>query len=208
VEGVVGDLGQLAVGLDHQRDVGRLHRDLDVVEVDLLEVRQLHLGRLDEGLRSRSAVLLVQVAVEGAGVHADADRDAPVLGLAGHQLDVLRVADVAGVEPQTVDPRLQRGQRHEVVVVHVGHDRHRRAGHDLGQTLGGGLLVARAADDVGAGHVEGVDLGERALDVGRLGDRHRLDTDRRVATDRDRPHHDLPRLAPGGRNGSHGLIGG
>ena len=41
VQRVVGDLRQLPVGLDHERHVRRLDRDLDVVEADLVEVGQL-----------------------------------------------------------------------------------------------------------------------------------------------------------------------
>ena len=82
VQRVVGDLGQLAVGLDHQRHVRRLDRDLHVVEADLVEVGQLQLGRLDHRLgRDPAAVLLVEVGVERAAVDADADGHAPVLGL-------------------------------------------------------------------------------------------------------------------------------
>ena len=50
VQRVVGDLGELAVGLDHQRHRRRLHRDLDEVEADLVEVGDLPAGRLDHRL--------------------------------------------------------------------------------------------------------------------------------------------------------------
>ena len=43
VQRVVDGVGQLPVGLDHQRHDRRLHRDLHVVEADLVEVGQLHL---------------------------------------------------------------------------------------------------------------------------------------------------------------------
>jgi hypothetical protein len=69
------------------------------------------------------------------------------------------------------------------VEVDVGDERHRRARHDPGQRLGRGLLVAGAAHDVGAGGGEGVDLRERAVDVGGLRGRHRLHRDRSAAAD-------------------------
>ena len=153
---MVGGLGQLPVGLDHERHAGGLDRDLDLVEPDLVEVGQLLLGRLDHGLGGDlAAVLLVQPLVERAAVDADADRHAPVLGLAGDELDVLGPLDVAGVEPQAVHAGLEGGERHPVVVVDVGHDRHRRAGHDVGQPGGGIGVVAGAAHDVGPGAVRG-----------------------------------------------------
>ena len=183
--------------------VGRLHRDLDVVEALLGEEAQLDLGRLDQGLGGGPAVLLVQPGVEGAGVDADADRDAPVLALAGDELDLLRLAEVAGVEPQAVDARLEGGQGHLHVEVDVGHDRHRAAGHDTGQALGGLPLVAGAAHDVGAGRLQGVDLGQGAVDVGGLGDGHRLHGDRGAAADRHRSDHDLAGLPAGETRFSH-----
>ena len=74
-----------------------------------------------------------------------------VPALRGHRLDVLGLADVARIQPQALDSGIQRGQRHAVLVVDVGHDRHGRAGNDLGQPLRGLDLVAGTAHDVGTG---------------------------------------------------------
>ena len=125
---------------------------------------------------------LVEGGVEGTGVDADADRHRAVARFAGHRLDVLGLADVAGVEAQTLDAGFQRRQGHAVLMVDVGDHGHRRTGHDVGQPFGRLRLVARAAHDVAAGRRQGVDLLEGALDVGRLGDRHRLHGDRRATT--------------------------
>ena len=193
VQRVVRDLRQLAVGLDHQRHARRLHGDLDQVEADLVEVGHLLLRRLDHRLGRDPAVLLVQRRVERAAVDADADRYLAVTRLGGDGLDVLGLTDVAGVEAQPLHARLHRRQRHAVLVVDVGDDRHRRPWHDLGEPLRCLRLVARATDDVAAGSGEGVDLLQRALDIGRLGDRHRLHRDRSVTTDGHRTDVDLTR---------------
>ncbi len=215
VQRVVDGVGELAVGLDHDRHVRRLDRDLHVVEVDLAEVVELALGRLDQRLgRDRVAVLLVELGVERATVDADADRHAAVLALARHGLDVLGPADVAGVEPQARHAGVERLERPPVLVVDVGDDRHRRAGHDGGQALGRLDLVARAAHDVGARPGQGVDLLQRALDVGRLGGGHRLHRDRGPATDGDPvagriADHQPTGLAPGVAHGPpNGLAAG
>ena len=92
--------------------------------------------------------------------------------LAGDQLDLLGLAEVSRIEAQTVDARLQRGESHLDVEVDVGDDGHRRARNDLGESFGGGPLIAGAANDVRAGGGERVDLLQRALDVGGLGRRH------------------------------------
>ena len=142
-------------------------------------------------------MLLVEGGVERPGVDADADRDAPRLCLLGHRLDVLRLADVPGVQPQAVHPGVEGGEGEAVLEVDVGDDRHGRARNDAGQSLGRLRLVAGAANDVGPGARKRVDLGERALDVGRLGDRHRLHAHRRAATDGDVADHDLRGFMPG-----------
>jgi hypothetical protein len=66
-----------------------LDRDLEVVEVVLLEEAGLPDGRLDERLGGGLAVLLEQPLVERAGVDADPDRGAGVLGGLGDLLDLV-----------------------------------------------------------------------------------------------------------------------
>ena len=118
------------------------------------------------------------------------------------ELDVLGLADVAGVEPQRLHARFHRRERELVLEVDVGDDRHRRAGHDLRQALGRVLLVARAAHDVAAGGGERVDLRERAVDVGGLRGGHRLHRDRRAAADRHRrPTLDAARVIAASHDG-------
>ena len=128
VQRMVEGLRRQPVGLDHERHRRGLDRDLDVVEVDLGEVGQLHPGRLDQGLGGGPAEPLVEIGVQRAGVDPDPDGHAPVLGLGGHLLDLVRLAQVARVEPQALDAGLEGGQRHLVVEVDVGDDRHRATG--------------------------------------------------------------------------------
>ena len=214
VQRVVEGLGGQSVGGDHEGHRGGLDRDLHVGEADLLEVGQLHPGRLDQGLGGGPAVAAVEVGVERPGVHPDADGHPAVLGLGGDRLDLGLLAQVARVEAQPLDAGLEGGEGHLVVEVDVGHDRHRRAGHDLGQPLGRRLLVAGAADDVGPGRRQLVDLGQGALHVGRLGGGHRLDRHRRPAADGHRPDVDLagrparPEQVGGGFHHVHSAVPG
>ncbi len=116
--------------------------------------------------------------------------------------------DVAGIQPQAVHAGIEGSQRHLVLVVDVGDDRNRRAGDDLGQTLGRREVVARAPHDVGAGGGKRVDLGEGAVDIGRLGGGHRLHGDGRTATDGNRTDHDLAGRAPReSRDDVHQMMG-
>ena len=194
VEGLRGE----PVGGDHQGDRGGLHRDLDVGEVDVLEQGEFVAGGLDQGLGGGPAVLLVEVGVQRPGVDPDADGHASVACLGGYLLDLGLLAQVARVQAQPLHAGLQRGECHLVVEVDVGHDRHRRARHNVGQALGGRLLVARAAHDVRAGRGQRVDLGQRAVDVRRLRRRHRLHRDRRTITDGHAAQGDAAR-GPAGR---------
>src|SRR5690554_6809163 len=76
VERPVAALGKKPVGLDHDDRVIVLDRDLEVVEVVLLEEARLPHGALHERLRGGLAVLLQQARVERTGVDADADAHA------------------------------------------------------------------------------------------------------------------------------------
>ena len=162
------------------------------------------LGGLDHGLGGDPpAVPVVEIGIERTTIDADADRDAAILGLAGHRLDVVGPADVAGVEPEPLNPGLHGLHGPQVLMVDVGDDRQRRPGDDVGEPLGGLGLVAGAAHDVAAGGGEGVDLLQRALDIGGLGGGHGLHRDGGSPAD---GHGADPDLA-GGTTGIPGLGG-
>src|SRR5690606_4784745 len=207
VQRVVDGVGQQAVGLHHRRHVGVLHRDLDVGEVHLLEQTCLPESGLHERLWPRRPVLLEQLLGQRAGIDADAYGDAPVLRLPGDGLDVLFLADVPGIEPQTLHAGFDGGQRQPVLIVDVGDDRNRAARDDLGETLSGLHLVAGDADDVGARSCEGVHLSQRAVDVGRFRGRHRLDRDGCATTDGNRADVELTCGATLDCHGANGTAG-
>ena len=122
---MVRGVGELAIGLDHQRHARRLDGELDEVEVDLLEVGELLHRRLDHRLGGDATVPFVERRVERSGVDADADRHSPIARFRRHGLDVLRPADVSRIEAQSLNPGLQRSQRHAVLMMDVGNHRHR-----------------------------------------------------------------------------------
>ena len=69
---------------------------------------------------------LAQVLGQRARVDADAQRRAALLGQRDHLGDLLRAADVAGVQAHAVGARFDRLQRERVVEVDVGDHRDRR----------------------------------------------------------------------------------
>ncbi len=77
----------------------------------------------------------------------------------------------------------------------VGDDRHRHLGNDRLQRLGGVLVRARDADDIGTRHFELTNLPDGALDVGGQGVGHRLDADGCVSADGNLADMDLAALA-------------
>ncbi len=172
-------------------------------EVDFIETlkfsksrRSISCNRLDRGRHERLdgvvVLELAQVLGQRAGVDADAQRRAALLGQRDHLGDLLRAADVPGVQPDAVRAGLDRLQRERVVEVDVGDHRDRRLRDDALQRLGVLLARDRHAHDVRAGVGDGADLVHRRGQVRGLGLRHRLHRHGRAAADRDRADVDLP----------------
>ena len=109
------------------------------------------LRTLDERLRRRVTVLFEQTLFQTAAVDANADGDAALPAGLGHLADIVRLADVAGVDADLVHAGLRRCERKAVVKVDVGHDRDGRGVHDLGQGIRRGLIRHGKADDLAPG---------------------------------------------------------
>src|SRR5512135_3381932 len=87
-------------------------------------------GALNDRLGGGMPVLLEQMLFKRARVHADANRDAPVLAGADDFGDLVLPADVAGIDPEAVNALLYRRKRQTVIKVDVGNERHSRAVSD------------------------------------------------------------------------------
>lgn len=137
VQRPVTGLGEQLVCPHHDHRVVVLDRDLEVVEVVLLEEPGLPHSRLDEGLGRGLAVLVEDALVEAAGVDADADRGAVVLGRLGDLLDtVVRLADVARVDAHGRAAGLDGPEDVLGLEVDVGDDRDLAVLGDLGERVG------------------------------------------------------------------------
>ena len=108
VERVLEPLREEPVGPHRHGDVVRLERDLDLPVALVLQEADVALGALHHPLGGGPAVLLHDVLLERAGVHADADRDPPLAGGLDHLAHPLARADVAGVEADAVDAGVER----------------------------------------------------------------------------------------------------
>ncbi len=118
-------LREQAVGRDRVGDVGRLDRDLEVLEVEPLhQLDELDRGT-DERLDRVLALERMQVLGQRPRVHPDPQRRAQLGGAGGDQGHLLGPTDVARVEPYAVGSGVERLERQRVVEVNVGDDRDR-----------------------------------------------------------------------------------
>jgi hypothetical protein len=201
VQGPVAALGQQLVGPHHDDRVVVLDRDLEVVEAVLLEQGRLPHRGLDERLGGRLAVLGQQARVEGAGVDADADRDAGVGRRAGDLLDlVVELADVARVDADGRATGVDRGEDVLRLEVDVRDDRELGLARDHRQRVRVVLGRHRDAHDVTAGGRQLGDLLQGRVDVGGRRRAHGLHAHRGVPADGDLAHLDLARASPRGQD--------
>ena len=90
----------MLIGGHGHEHVGGLHADLELVEVVVLQDAGVAQRALDHGLGAGLAVALQQVALQRAGVDADAHGAAVVAGGLDHLAHAVGRADVAGVDAQ------------------------------------------------------------------------------------------------------------
>ena len=191
----------MLVGLDHDDRVVVLDRDLEVVEVVLLEQARpptrptrpaprrwpCRTSRISRG-SSEPALTPIRIETPAS------------LAARGDLLDlVVELADVARVDAHRGTAGVDRGEDVLGLEVDVGDDRDLAVRAISRQRVGVVLGGAGHPDDVAAGGGELGDLLQRGVDVGRRGGAHRLHGDGRVAADLDLADLDLARLAPRAR---------
>jgi len=137
---------------------------------------------LDHGVGAGLAVLFQEIALQRAGVNADAHGASVVAGGLNHLADAVGGANVAGIDPQAGSAGLGRLDPAFVVEVDVGHERDLGRLGDRAERRGGLLVGTGDPHDVCAGLLELADLVDGRGRIGgqRIG--HRLDGDRRIAT--------------------------
>jgi hypothetical protein len=192
----VGRFGQLLVGRDGEEHVGGLHRNLVIVEAEIIEDARMVQRAFHHRVRAWLAIFLQQVPLQAAAI--DADPDGTAIG-AGRVHDFLHPRlrpDIAGIDPQAGRARIGGLDAAFVVEMDVGHDRHGRGPADLRH--GGGRLFRRAGDahDIGAGLCGALDLRDGCGGVlcRRVG--HGLHGDGGIPADQNVTDTDLPGLAP------------
>jgi hypothetical protein len=188
-------LGQLVIGRHRHERVRRLHRDLELVEVVVLQDAGVVQRALDHGVGARLAVLFQQFALQRAGVDADPHRAAVVAGRLDDVAHAVGAADIARIDPQAGRAGLGGLDAALVVEVDVGHERHR---------LSRAMVLKAAVESVSGQETRTMSApassswricSSVAFGVAGQGVGHRLDGDGRVAADLDIADTDLARLA-------------
>ena len=127
-----------------------------------------------------------------------------VAGRADHFTDPVSAPNIARVDPQAGRTGGGGLNGTAIVKMDIGNDRHRACRTNIAQSAGAVLVGAGYANDIGARLRRGIDLRQRAGNIGRQRVGHRLHRNRRVAADRNRSDHDLSALPP--FDGSIGAI--
>ena len=189
---IVAGFRKPVIGGRRQEDVGRLHADLELEEVVVFQNAGVFQRALDQRLRAGLPVFLQQVALEAAGIDADAHRASVVLRRLYHLAHARGRADIAGIDAQAGRSRLRRLDGPAVVEVDVGDDGNADFRHDLRERRGALLVGTGHPDDVRARQCGPAHLRDRRGDVAGQRVGHGLDADRGIAADLDRPDPDFP----------------
>ena len=191
---IVGLLVRQAAGLDHGAHVGGLEGEHDVVVARALQHPRVVEAALHHALGSHAAVFCEDFLFNGAGVHADAHRDAVLLQAVRQRAHVGLAADVAGIDAHLGDAVFDGTDGELVVEVDVGHQRHRGCVHQRAHGLGAGLVVDGHAHDVRACVRHAANLRKGGLYVASVGVGHGLNGNGRAAADGDAACENLSRL--------------
>ena len=192
---VITGVGELLIGRDGEEDVGRLHADLEFVEVVILQDAGMVESALDHRLGARLAVLLQEILLQRPGVDSDPHGAAVVLRRLHDLADPLGAADIARIDAQAGRTGLCSFDRSLIVKVDVRHDRDLGGPHDPGHRCRRLFVGAGHADDIDSRLFAAANLRDRRLGVRRQRVGHGLDRDRGVAAHRHGPDHHPPRLA-------------
>ena len=197
-------LRQHAIGLDHRQHVVVLDRDLEVVEIILLEEGSLPDCRLNQGLGRGTTVLLQQARIQRSRVHADTQRNTVIRSSLANVLHlVVELANIARVHAHGAAARLDRLEHILRFEVDVRDDGDTGLLRDNRQRLGILIRRARHADNVTARGSQLRNLLQRRANIMRLRRRHGLNRHRRAPAHRNISHHQAMRLLARKRRRSH-----
>ncbi len=164
-------------------------------------------GRFDQRIRSRLAVLFLQIFFQRAGVDANADRDIHIPRFVHHRANALFPSDVAGIDAQTIHTQVRHPQGNAVIKVDIRHQGNIHLFADGSEGFGGLHARDRDAHDIRSGKLQALNLIDGRGHIGGFGVGHALHGDRRSAPNGHIANHNLAGLtAYNGRLTVHDAI--
>jgi len=142
------------------------------------------------------AILRQQVLFQGTAVHPDANGNLTLPRCGDDLADLFGPADIAGIEAQTVDSRLQRLQCQAMVEVDVGNEGDVDGLLDLWELFGGFPIGNCDPYHFAPDFRQALDLGNRGPPIAGVGVGHGLHHNRRPAADGDAAEDDPTALLP------------
>ena len=187
----VDGVGKLVIGSHGKEHVRGLHRNLKIMKIIVLKDTRMLERRFNQRLGAGLGIFLQKMPLQRSGIHPDPHRTAMVARRADDFAHPVRIADIAGVDPQAGGAGLGGLDGAAIMEMDVGDDRHRTINADLAKRPRAVLVGAGHPNDIRAGLGRGIDLRQRAANIRgqRIG--HCLNGNRRVAADRHRTDHDL-----------------
>ena len=138
----VDGIGKLLIGGNGQKHVGCLYRNLEFMEIVILQDARMFQRRFNERLGTWFGIFFQKMLFQRAGIDADPHRTAMVARRADHLPNTVGPTDIAGIDPQTGGAGGGGLDGAAIMKVNVGDDRHRTCRTDFTQRRGAVLVGA------------------------------------------------------------------
>ena len=169
----------------HAMSLGGKH---DIGKAAILKVLDEALARHHELFGLREVVTLGNILLKRARVHANANRTARGTRSIDHRVNLGPIADIAGIDAQLGGTSLDSANGKLMVKMDIGDDWHWRLGTNRAKALERSLGRHAHAHDIAASLRQRAHLRKRCLGISGIGAGHRLNHDRRAATDLHAAH--------------------
>ena len=102
---MIGYFAQLAICLDHERNVGSLDGNFDQIKINFFEICDLLQSRFHHRFGSQAAIFFVQRRVKRTTVDTNPNWHLAIAGLGCNRFDVFRFTNVSRIETQSMHTR-------------------------------------------------------------------------------------------------------
>ena len=194
MKGVVADLRHTPVCGYSRRHIGCLEGKFYGIKTEVLEQTNLPQGAIYHSPWDVPSKFLLEVGFKASCIDTDSYWHVGGKGCLHDFLYFPRLADVTGIQAQSVDSRLQGFQGQPVVKVDVSNHRQTTIGDDVRQRRSSLLVGDRHSDNLATLSRKLANLSKGSLYVLGVGLRHRLHNDLRSTPYGHSPNLYLPAL--------------